>query len=285
MERILGNGELLGGRQISREVLKLDIDALLIDLDGTVYTDSGPIPGALAALESLRDRGVPFRFVTNTTRAPRRKVVERLLEYGIEVNNEDLFTAVTAAASRLRALGVKTIAPFLEEETLEDLDGFSFSGGVSSTAGQPDAVLLGDLGNRWTVDMLNEAFRYVMDGAQLVALQKNKYWQDGGQLAMDAGPFVVAVEFATGRAAEICGKPDKLFFKAAQSALGLAGSAEHVGSIAMIGDDLLGDIKGAQDVDMQGWLVMTGKFREKDLSSSVVPDRVLSSLADLIDLL
>ncbi len=212
-------------------------------------------------------------------------MVERLLEYGIEVNNEDLFTAVTAAASRLRALGVKTIAPFLEEETLEDLDGFSFSGGVSSTAGQPDAVLLGDLGNRWTVDMLNEAFRYVMDGAQLVALQKNKYWQDGGQLAMDAGPFVVAVEFATGRAAEICGKPDKLFFKAAQSALGLAGSAEHVGSIAMIGDDLLGDIKGAQDVDMQGWLVMTGKFREKDLSSSVVPDRVLSSLADLIDLL
>ena len=57
-------------------------------------------------------------------------------------------------------------------------------------------------------------------------------------------------------------------------------------SVAMIGDDLWGDVKGAQDSNMKGWLVKTGKFNEGDLESSgIVPDRILPSLASLCDLL
>ena len=54
---------------------------------------------------------------------------------------------------------------------------------------------------------------------------------------------------------------------------------------AMIGDDLWGDVRGAQEAGLQGWLVRTGKFRQDDLETSgVKPDRVLDSIADIINL-
>jgi len=50
---------------------------LLIDLDGTLYTEDGPIPGAREAVSRLEEAGISYRYVTNTTRKPRREVVSR----------------------------------------------------------------------------------------------------------------------------------------------------------------------------------------------------------------
>ena len=76
-------------------------------------------------------------------------------------------------------------------------------------------MVIGDLGAQWTPALLNEAFRYVLDGALLVALQKDRYWLGTTGLELDAGPYVTALEYATGKEAIVCGKPNAAFYLAA----------------------------------------------------------------------
>ncbi|HTG49821.1 MAG TPA: HAD-IA family hydrolase, partial [Gemmatimonadales bacterium] len=112
----------------------------------------------------------------------------------------------------------------------------------------------------------------------LVALSRDRYFRQGERLALDAGPFVAALEYASGSTAAVAGKPSPGFFAAAVRSLGLAADR----SVAMVGDDLWSDVQGAQRAGLQGWLVRTGKFREDVLEASgIAPDRVLGSIADL----
>src|ERR671921_3015003 len=91
---------------------------LLIDLDGTLYTENGPIPGALEALNRFEEAGIPYRYVTNTTRKPRREVVSRLRELGFSAR-EDLVFAPAATANAL--LAGKRCYALVAEALFEDL--------------------------------------------------------------------------------------------------------------------------------------------------------------------
>ena len=139
-------------------------------------------------------------------------------------------------------------------------------------------MILGDLGEGWTYGVLQEAFEYVMGGASIIALSRDRYWQRGDRLALDAGPFVAALEYATGVDAAVAGKPSPAFYAAALASLGVSAP----GGAAMVGDDLWSDVQGAQRAGLEGWLVRTGKFREETLrDSGITPNRVLSSVAAL----
>jgi HAD superfamily hydrolase (TIGR01458 family) len=230
------------------------------------------------ALARLRRLGVPFRLVTNTTSRSRGTLVARLRSYGFGVAAEDLFTATLAGRDLLQRGGYSRVSPFVPEAALEDLADLDLIGGTSGRAGNvmPDAVIVGDLGEGWTYQLLQEAFEYLMAGAALVALSRDRYWLNGTRLALDAGPFVVGLEFATGKGARIAGKPSPEFYAAALRSLGLEPSL----GVAMIGDDLWSDVQGAQHAGLQGWLVRTGKFRESALvESGIRPDRLLESVA------
>jgi phospholysine phosphohistidine inorganic pyrophosphate phosphatase len=264
--------------------------AYLFDLDGTLYTDAGAIPGGIQLLRELRRCRVPFRCVTNTTSKPRIRLLERLREYGYELEPEDLLTPLSVGVAIARSRGHRVVAPFVSEATLVDLEGLELVGGIvgrrnGGTAGpsyRPTAVIIGDLGEHWTYRLLQEAFDDLMAGAELIALSRDRYFQKGESLALDAGPFVAALEYATGKPATVAGKPSLEFFHAAVQSLGLPrGIAAR--EIAMVGDDLWSDVEGAQRAGYQGWLVRTGKYREDKLKESgVTPDRVLGSVAELL---
>ena len=111
---------------------------------------------------------------------------------------------------------------------------------------------------------------------ELIAFSRDRYWLKDGRLALDAGAFVAGLEYATGRAAVVAGKPSRHFFEAAVRSLGEV-PAE---AVAMVGDDLWSDVQGAQQAGLRGWLVQTGKFRSDVLArGEIVPDRVLPSVA------
>ncbi|MGH7535390.1 MAG: TIGR01458 family HAD-type hydrolase [Gemmatimonadales bacterium] len=259
-----------------------DPTAYLLDLDGTLYTSGGAIPGAVEAIDRLRRAGAPFRLVTNTTSRSRGMLVERLRHYGFTVGEPDILTATLAGAELARSDGLLRVAPFVPKPALTDLTGLELVGGTSgrsAASGGPAAVIVGDLGDRWTYGLLQEAFDYVMAGARLIALSRDRYWLRDGRLALDAGPFVAALEYASGGTAVVAGKPSQIFFLAGLRSLGVT----DPGSVAMVGDDLWSDVEGAQRAGLQGWLVRTGKFREETLrSSGITPDRVLASVAELL---
>lgn len=94
-------------------------------------------------------------------------------------------------------------------------------------------MIVGDLGERFAYDVLNRAFRRPLAGAELVALQKNRYWLRADGLSLDVGPFVAALEYASGREAYVVGKPAAGFFNEV-----LSGADVGAHGPAMVGDDV-----------------------------------------------
>ena len=72
--------------------------AILIDLDGVIYRGDKAIPGAVAAVEWLNARAVPYLFVTNTTSRPRLKILEKLQRLGIATDENKILTPVITAS-------------------------------------------------------------------------------------------------------------------------------------------------------------------------------------------
>jgi HAD superfamily hydrolase (TIGR01458 family) len=248
---------------------------LLLDLDGTVYEDRALVPGADAAIAALRRGGISVRFVTNTTRVPRATIAGWLEAFGIPASADDVFTPPRAAVSWLGRKGIHRIDLCLPEGSFAEFAEFEI------TDRDPEVVVVGDLGSAWSFDVMNRVFREVLEGVELVALHRNRYWKSGGELLLDVGAFVAAFEYATGRPATLVGKPSRAMFEAAARSMGLA-----LSDVAMVGDDLQADVAGAQAVGMPGYLVQTGRFPRAEVEASrITPDRTLASVAALPALL
>jgi phospholysine phosphohistidine inorganic pyrophosphate phosphatase len=178
-----------------------DVRALLIDLDGVLYVEEQPIAGAEMAVRRLRERGLALRFVTNTTAHSRDRTLEKLARLGLGVDDHELVTPAALAVGYCRERGHQRVALIMNEEVKRDFKE------LKETTGRVDAVIIGDLGSAFGYDVLNHAFRQVIDGAELIALQKNRYWMRADGLSLDVGPFVAAIEFAADLDAYIVGNP------------------------------------------------------------------------------
>lgn len=252
------------------------LKALLIDLDGVIYQAEELIPGAEKTLEWLRAEQIPHLFVTNTTSRPRSAIVEKLANLGVEVSPDQILTPAVAVSFWLEEKKPESIALFLPDATREELAPFrKLEARIES---QATAVIVGDLGAGWGFPELNRAFRLLMANpdSQLVALGMTRYWRTADGLQLDVGPFVKALEFASERKALVFGKPACMFFQQALQRLGVQPS-----EALMVGDDIRGDVGGAQACGLKGALVRTGKFQKSDLEGDIVPDVVLTSFADL----
>ena len=251
--------------------------AVLLDIDGVLYIGDEPIPGAVEALRELRELSLGVRLVTNTTSRSRGEILAHLHELGFEVDRSEVLTPAALAVRHCREQGHRRVRLLVADALLEDLQELAPASGSDPI----DAVVLGDLGGGFTAEVLNEAFRLLMEGAELVALQHNRFWRDKDGLVLDVGAYSAALEYASGQAAVVVGKPSPTFFAAALADLG-AGPENAV----MVGDDIEADVGGAIDAGLRGLLVRTGKFREDLLESSqVTPSGVLDSIAGVAALL
>jgi HAD superfamily hydrolase (TIGR01458 family) len=247
---------------------------VLLDIDGVLYVGEEPIEGAHDALPALRELSAGVRLLTNTTSRSRREVLEHLLELGFEVTLEEVLTPAAMAVRHCRQQGYRSVAALVSEGLREDLAALALVALGSDT----DAIVLGDLGDGFTAQVLNGAFRAMMDGADLVALQHNRYWRRADGLALDVGAYSAALEYASGREATVVGKPARAFFDAAVADLG-------VERAIMIGDDVEADVGGAMAAGLPGVLVRTGKYRADALSSRVTPTAIVDSIRDVPELI
>ena len=119
---------------------------LLIDIDGVLHVGSEPIDGACEALDLLRQRGVPFALVTNTTSRSRRRVVERLVAMGFRVSDEDVLTPAALALDLCRDRGYRRVALHVAQALREDLAPLADEMGDANGDEEFDAVIVGDLG-------------------------------------------------------------------------------------------------------------------------------------------
>lgn len=254
------------------------IKGILFDLDGVLYVGPKRIDGALEAINIVRNSAIKCRFITNTSTLSRVSLKQKLEKLGFNILLEEIISAPQAAKIYLQKFAPDHVNPvchlLLADDVKNDFSAFSQS------VKHADFVIIGDIGDAWSYEMLNDIFNLLVNGAELIAIHKNRFWQTEHGLQMDIGAFIAALEYASGKSAVIIGKPSIDFFQMALNDMSLSAS-----EVAIIGDDIDSDIGGGQLAGLTGILVKTGKYRkEYTANSEVVPDLVLDSIADLVKL-
>ena len=250
---------------------KNNLKGLLIDLDGVIYNDTQLIPGAAETIQCLQKENIPFRFITNTTMKSRKTLQKKLSEFGIDVPEDNIFSAAYAASQYIRNQGKTKCHLLIDEDAQQEYLDFDLK------SDKPDYVVVGDLGEKITFELLNTAFQRLFEGAELIALQKNRFWLSDKGYALDAGAFVALLEYASNKESILIGKPSRAFFETALNDLDCT-----TDEVLMIGDDIESDIKGAQAIGIKGVLVQTGKFLPKDLErQDVTPWKTIESINNL----
>jgi HAD superfamily hydrolase (TIGR01458 family) len=252
-------------------------EAILLDVEGVLYIQGDPIEGAPEALSRLREMADGIRLVTNTSSISRKEVIARVRKAGFEVEDEEVLTPAAMAVRYCREKGFSKVNLMVARSLREDLEEID----VVGTDQKADAIVLGDLGPMFSSETLSHAFRQMMDGAELIALQHNRYWKREDGLVLDVGAFSAALEYAAETEAVVVGKPSIDFYRMALADVGAAADRA-----IMVGDDIEGDIGGAQNAGIAAVQVRTGKYQEEKVAESgIEPSATVDSIADLPGLL
>ncbi|MFH1330316.1 MAG: HAD-IIA family hydrolase [Actinomycetota bacterium] len=249
---------------------------VVCDLDGVVYLAETGIPGAGEALTALEGRGYRLIFATNAPMRTAAQVAEHIgAATGYPARAEQVINAAMAAAALLApadgpvlVVGEGGLGPTLEQAGLELTD-------------DPDrarTVVVG-LDRKLTYDHLRAATRAVLGGARLVACNRDATYPTESGLWPGGGAIVAAIETATGRTAEVAGKPCPPMTSLIRRALG-------PGPTWVVGDRPETDLALGRD---EGWatvLVLSGVVSDpRRVPDGLRPDLVLPSLAALPALL
>ncbi|WP_028109119.1 TIGR01458 family HAD-type hydrolase [Ferrimonas futtsuensis] len=246
------------------------VRGLFFDISGVLYDGHQAIDGAVAAVARAQASSLEVRFLTNTSRKTRMKVFDDLTKLGFDLTLNQIITAPSAAKAMILDRGWRPLC-LVHERVMEEFSDLPQD--------DPNAVLLADAAEGFTYQALNRAFRLCLEGAPLIGIGMNRYFKLDGQMHLDAGPFIRALEYAAGTQALIVGKPAPAFFLQGVSEAGLL-----PGEVMMVGDDVQGDVEGAMGAGLLACLVQTGKYRDGDEDRSDLTFPCVPSVVDAVDL-
>lgn len=247
--------------------------AVFFDIEGTLTHEGRPIAGAVEVLRMLRDGGASIRFLTNITARMPQTIAQNLRACGLSANDDEIFTAASACATYVGLRNLETVRLIISEEISP------LFMGLKEDNHNPSAIVIGDVAEQFDFHLLDDVFRQIDEGSELIAMSRNLFWFNKGRKQLDAGAFVSALELATGREATICGKPNDVIFSMAVKSL-----ENPDRRILVVGDDIKTDIAGASQAGLEAVLVGTGKYRDQDRLRVPYAD-FLPTVADLPDLL
>ena len=275
------------------------VRGLVLDLDGVLVLRNALLPGADEALAMLEARRIPYIVGTNMSIVSRATLARELARGGLPIPPERIVTASSAAAALARRrFGTAPIYVMGSADCLTEFDGLRLL--THDEAAETDAVaavIVGDAGEEFTARNMQSAFRLLRGGAQFVAMHKNRWWITPSGVMLDSGAYVAALEFGLERRALVTGKPARAFFAETVRMLNetaepvtVHGAARHplrAGEVAMVGDDLWNDIRGAQKAGMLGVFVRSGKHGDAELARAAAerggwsPDAVTPSIFEV----
>lgn len=247
-------------------------EGYLIDIDGTLQFRGSPLPGAVDFVRRLREHGIPFRLLTNTTGCTAVEMAKKLSRMGFEVNPPEILTPNTVVNQYVKDIGAVS---------------FYYAGGrnlesefemTSDDRTNPACVVLGNFEDVCDYREINLVAGLVEQGAHLVTTSRSLYYYGSGGKQVDTGAFTVMFEHVSGRKAELVGKPSARFYQVAIRQLNVPSHR-----ICCIGDDISTDVAGAKAAGLSALLVKTGKYRdfEPTMSQYEQPDAVLDDLTAL----
>ena len=228
-----------------------------LDMDGTIYMGQSLFPYTRPFLQSLREMGISYSFLTNNPSTSIADYLKKLAGMGIEATKEEMYTTALATidyirtrypdARRLFILGT----PSMTEEFVRA----GFEPTAQSADDRPDAVVVA-FDKTLEYDRLCRAAYWVQQGLPYVATNPDRVCPtDQPTVLVDCGSICKCIEHATGRQPDIVlGKPDPTMLAGVQTRYGV--SADEV---AMVGDRIYTDIEMAFNAGAFGVLVLSGE--------------------------
>jgi len=246
---------------------------VLIDFDGVVKLGNSPAPYTKEFFIFISNNNIPACILSNSTLRTGDLIKEFFSSHGINLE----IPALTAfdAAVLFAKNNYKRVQVYCRDYLIHHFEGMV-------DEDDPEAVIIGDIEDKWNYEIMNNIFKKVFKGTDLIAMHKNKYWNPHGELLIDAGAFIEGIEYSTNKKAILIGKPSRLYF---ESALNKIGCSLKDGFF-MIGDDVENDVLAAQKIGGTGILIYTGKT-EFPLKSKLEskPDFEVNSLAEVIKII
>jgi HAD superfamily hydrolase (TIGR01450 family) len=273
------------------------VRGLLLDLDGVLVLKGKAVPGAVEAMNELERRAFPYLVVTNTSLVSRGRLAGWGRKVGFNTPPDRFQSALSASVDFVRReYGDRGVFVIASPDARTELTGLNVVTGfeVDADPTAVTAVILGDSPDELTKENLDRAFRCVKAGAQLVGMHRNGWWLTKAGPTLDAGAFLVGLEWATGRRAHIVGKPSPAFFAMAVRRLAAEAAARgepplRRSELVMVGDDVNSDIGGGRRAGLRTVFVRSGKHGDAELATVAsrkrypyAPHGVAPSIAEVV---
>jgi 4-nitrophenyl phosphatase len=252
-----------------------EIGCFLLDMDGTFYLGGRLLPGALELIALLKQRGIPFLFLTNNSSRTQKEYADKIRDMGLDVPESMIFTSGEATAITLakRKPGARLYVvgtPALEREFAEH--------GFTLTSDAPDFAVLG-FDTTLTYEKIWKLCDLAAAGVPYYATHPDINCPTETGYMPDIGAMMAMVAASTGREPDvIVGKPHAPIIEAVTEKLNM-----QVESLCMVGDRLYTDIALGQ-TGLTTVLVLSGETRAGDIAQSPFqPDYVFDNLAGLVN--
>lgn len=258
-----------------REKLK-NIEAFVLDQDGTLYLEYQPFSWTVEFLEGLQERGIQYLFLSNNSSKSVKEHIKKLSNLNIKANAEQILSSGEATIEYLKSLkSWQDIYLLATPEVEKDFQ----NSGFNIDAEKPNYVVLAyDL--TFTFKKLDRAARYVRRGVPFIATHADNNWMIGpNDFRPDVGALAAAITATTKVEAKFIGKPNMEMVNAFLRRLGV--SKEKV---AIMGDRLDTDIRMGHENDILNFLVLSGKTKAHELESSPYqPSFVIEKSIDILN--
>lgn len=250
-------------------------------MDGTIYLGDELIDGAKRFLETIKQKGKRYIFLTNNSSKNKEAYVVKLNNLGIPASEEEVFTSGEATTMYLKKQKEGARVFLLGTGALEAE--FERAGFVLEKERHKsiDYVVLG-FDTTLTYEKLWAACEYISEGVEYIATHPDYNCPlPDDKFMPDAGAMAAFIEASTGKNPKVIGKPNKEIVESIAAKYAL-----DKRDMVMVGDRLYTDIKTGENAGIASVLVFSGETREEDyLSSDIRADYVFNSVKDIIEIL
>lgn len=253
----------------------------LLDMDGTIYLGDELIDGSKKFLETIKNQGKRYIFLTNNSSKSKEIYVEKLNRLGIQASEEEVFTSGEATTMYLKKQKEGAKIYLLGTEALEEefiREGFILE---KERHKNIDYVVLG-FDTTLTYEKLWAACEYISEGVEYIATHPDFNCPlPNDKFMPDAGAMAALIKASTGKTPKVIGKPNKEIVESIASKYGLKKE-----DMVIVGDRLYTDIKTGENAGIVSVLVYSGETKQEDYRKSETrAEYVFNSVKDMIDLL
>ena len=249
------------------------IKGIIFDIDGVLKYHDKVYPKAIETIETLREREIILRFMTNSTLKSRDSCAEDLQKSGFDITSDEIITASYATAKHLEEIQPKSCWIMLEREGFDEFKKFT------QDTNDPEYIVIGDNRNKFDFEYMNKALRLLLKGVKLIGMTPDPVDCSMGEPELNVGSWVKMLESASGVTAIYIGKPSSYIYALTLKTMNLMKE-----DVIVVGDRTPTDIKGANDFGIRSILLRTGEFDEKDLYGDIKPDFIFDSIHEILSI-